>query len=506
MKNKKRIIAVASLLVLAVGGYAFAQNLNTGEPQALNAAVTSVSRRTLETTITAQGDVSLLESEVVFINNTLEVAEVLVRENDVVGVGDPLIVFQTSMQDRERQRETLLHNLADTELTLRSQQVSLENLRLGATNTEIENANLNVTRAEQGIQDAYFGLAQIESNIVLQESTMMLQERLLEQRQQDLVDAQTNLSNTEVLFTAGAATQNQLDSAQRAVENAQLGIENAQTDIFRSNESMLTLEGQRNQAIASITSAEDNLRFMQVQAADVENRINSPQNVNAMAQQQIAIERTRLAIQEIQRNINNLDDVEEILYSTTSGTIIQVNVTSGGIAQQGAPLIQIADAGAFVIRAFVNERHAGQLSLGQVVDVEGSILGNEVLQGRLSSISTIATTTNIGGVAERVVPIEITLDNHDTSVLIPGVSLDITITTDVRENVVAIPLLATLIDPNGETFVYVVNSQNQLEQRFVEVVTYADMYIEVTGVSEGEVILVQPQPAMYEGMLVHPIG
>ena len=505
MKKKKLIIGGVAILVIGIGGYAFASNSGGGAPDGVTAAVTTVGRATLESTVTAQGDVALLDSEMVFINNTLEVSEVLVRENDYVSAGDALIRFNTSMQDRDRERERLQNSLADTQLMLRSQEVSLDALRLGATSVEIENATLNVTRSEQSIRDAQFQIEQIDSNITLQETTIETQTRLLEQRQNDLTDANNTLSNTEILFAAGAATQNQLDTAIRGVEGAELAVENAQTDIFRSRENLTTLQGQRTQALSGVTSAEDSLRLSELQLDQIKTAVSSPQNANAIAQQQIAIERTRLAIQEIQRNLNNLDDVEQTLYSPVSGTVINVNTTAGSIAQQGAPLIQIADASQYIVRAFVNERNASQLSLNQQVDIEGSILGNEILSGRVSAISNIATTTNTGGVTERVVPIEITIENHDTSLLIPGVTLDITITTDIREDVVAIPLLSTLVHPDGRTFVFVVASDNTLEQRFVDVVTYADMDIEVEGVNAGEVILLQPLTTMESGMLINPV-
>ena len=492
MKNKKVLIVL--LVVVALGGlgvFVYA-NLNQGEDLGLEVAVATVGRSTLESTITAQGEVFLLESEVAFITNTLEVSEVLVRENYVVEEGQPLIIFNTDMQERERERERLVHQLRDTQLTLRSQEVSLESLRIGPTALEIENAGFNINRANQGILDAGFALEQVDSNIATQQ-------RALELIFSNLADAELTLSNTLILLDVGAATQNQVDAAQRAVENLQ-------TEVFNAQERLATLDGQRTQSLQNITAAEDNLRMAQVQLEDMENRINSPHNANAISQQEIGIQRTRLAIGEIQRNINILDDVEEVLYSPISGTITRINVVRGGIATQGAPLVEISDAGAYVLRAFVNERNAGQLNIGQAVAIEGSILGNEILQGRISSISTVATTTQIAGVMERVIPIEITVDEEDTPLLIPGVTLDVTVTTNVRENVIAIPILSTLSEPDGGNFVFVVNSGNTLSRRDIDILAHADMYIEVTGLSEGEVIVLQPQHFMADEMMVNPIS
>ncbi|MCL1996730.1 MAG: HlyD family efflux transporter periplasmic adaptor subunit [Defluviitaleaceae bacterium] len=495
MKNKKKlIIIVAAVLVVGVGIFVLASpNIGQGEPTGPNVAVAPVSRSTLESNVTAQGEVLMLGTgNVAFINNTLEVSEILVSENDVVEEGQPLITFNTQMLERTRQRDALLHQLHDTQLMLQSQRVQVESMRLGPTNIEIENANFNISRARQGILDAYFAQEQIETSVTLQEISIGL-------IQTNLLDAANTFLNTQTLFNIGAATQVQLDNATRAVENLEVELRSAQ-------ENLITLGNQRIQATQNITAAYDNLRLAEIQLEDLQNRVTSPQNQNAIAQQEIAIQRTQLAIQDINRNIDNLDDVEEVLFSPVAGTVTAINVVAGGMAAQGSPLVQISDVDDYVVRAFINQLHAGQLSIGQNVTIEGSILGNQVLQGRIYSISTIATTQAIAGIMERVIPIEITVDSQDTDLLIPGVTLDITVTTDVRENVIAIPLLSTLIDPAGSSFVFVVAGDNTIEQRFVDVITYAEMYIEVTGLEEGELIVLQPLPTMESGMLITPIG
>ena len=519
---KKKLTVIALAFLFGCGSESIASDV----------AIVEVTRKTLETSITAQGEVALLGTgEVAFIANSLEVEEVLVNVNDVVTKGQPLIRFSSNLQERNRQREQLEHQLNDTNLLLSSQQVSLQAMRIGPTTLELENANLNITRASQGIQDANLALSQLETNIDLQQRTIEIARRDVEAAERDveaaerglelvytnLIDAQTNLANIQILFNAGASTQIQLDNAKRNLEaseneifNANTRVSNAQSRVFAVNAQLMnaqtqlqTLENQRLQVQTNISVAIDNHRIAEIQLSEIQNRTTSQQNLNAIAQQEIAIQRTQLAITDIERNIANLEDVEEYLFSPATGTITSINVVAGSIAQAGAPLVQINDPESYVIRAFINERHVSQIALGQPVLVEGSILAGQVLHGSVQNISTIAT--NIG-VNERVIPIEINVDNLDTTLLIPGVTLDVTVTTDVRENVVSIPLLATLVDPNG-TFVFVTN-ENLLEQRFIQIITHADMYIEVEGLYQGEFIVAQPLPApmMYPGMLVNPIN
>ena len=532
MKSKKKIIAGCIVAVVVIGGFViFNAGDYTGAGHGISVAAYEVGRNTLESTVTAQGEVSLLQFTVASIENSLEVAEILINQNDNVEKGQPLIRFNTNMIDRQREYERLNSQLRDTQLMLQSQQVQLNNMRIGPTSLEIENATLQVRRSEQALEDAQFALSQFEINLDLQRREIAPLEINLANAQTNVLNAQSqvqtarttldtannSLSNTEILYNAGGVTRNQLeqaensvtqaeialDNAERGVEQAERNVEDLQNRIILTNQQIDASGNQREQLERNIVSAIDNIRISELSLVDLQNRTSNAQNQNAIRQQEIAISRTQVAIDEIRRNMAILDDVEEYLYAPTGGTVTAINVSQGALAAARQPLVQITNSEDYVLRAFVNERHAGNLRIGQQVLIEGSILGNDYLFGTIYSISNIATTTQVGGVVERVVPIEIFVT--DESILIPGVTLDITITTEVRENALSLPVLSTLINPYGNSFVFVINDDNTLSVRYIEILGYADMYVEVTGISEGERIVLQPQPTMDEGLTVTPI-
>jgi|GEM_PF-872869 len=644
--KRKHIYIAAALSMAVLGSIAAFGGDSDAASEGFSVDVARVSRGTIESTVTAQGEVFLLDNDFAFVNNVLEVSEVLVREHDVVEIGQPLIRFNSDTRDRDRERERLETQLRDAQLSLRSAEVSLDNTRIPPTQTELENARLTVTRAEQGISDAEFALTQIDLNIDQQRRLIEQQERNIEQQRRNiehlgrvhqqaeraseqsersleqfergieqrermveqlergmdqlhrnleqaernieqlervvelretvLEDALTSLSNTQTLFGVGAATQNQLDSVERSVENAQndvinsqndvvnarngrqnaldairnaendiinaradirnaegdfisvqdgvatsednirnaednirnaeANIENAKSDIIGVESNITALQLQRTQAVQNISASHDNLRFARIQYDEIQNRLNTPQTMNSIAQQEINIDRIRLSIEQIQSDIDNLEDVEEYLLSPISGTITAINAVRGETVAPGRGLIQISDAEEYILRAFVNERHAGQLGMGQEVLVEGSILGDEVLNGTITSVGTVAQANQVSGVVERVVPVEIRVDQEAQArnLLMPGVTLDITIITDVRENVIAIPILSVITQRDGSNHVFVMDSNNTIQQVEVELGAYADMTIEATGISEGDVIVLQPTSTMEGGMVVTP--
>ncbi|MCL2610639.1 MAG: HlyD family efflux transporter periplasmic adaptor subunit [Defluviitaleaceae bacterium] len=532
MKKKKKLVVGIIIVAVVIGGFVvFNAGDYTGAGHSLDVASYEIRRNTLESTVTAQGEVSLLQSTVASIENSLEVAEVLINQNDNVEEGQPLIRFNTNMIDRQREYERLSSQLRDTQLMLQSQQVQLNNMRIGPTSLEIENATLQVRRAEQALADAEFALSQFEINLDLQQREIAPLEINLANAKTNVLNAQgqvqtantqlntaeNTFANTQILYNAGGVTRNQLEQAETSVTQAEIALDNARRGVEQAERNVEDLENrillttqqieasgnQREQLERNVEAARDNIRISELSLTDLQNRTSHAQNLNAIRQQEIAISRTEVAIQEIQRNMYILNDVEEYLYVPTSGTVTAINVSQGALAQARQPLVQITNSEDYVLRAFVNERHAGNLRLGQQVLIEGSILGNDYLFGNIYSISNIATTTQVGGIVERVVPVEISVT--DESILIPGVTLDITITTEVHENVVSLPILSTLIGSDGEPFVFVIGEDNTLSIRDIEIIAYADMYVEVAGISEGERIVLQPQPTMIEGMTVNPI-
>lgn len=534
MKIEKRKIYITAIVAIGLLGTAVIFGGNSERSgNSIPVDVQPVSRQTVESSIRAQGEVFLLNSDVAFINSALEVEEILVRDNDVVVQGQPLIRFNTNTRERERERERLERQLRDAQLNLQSAEVTLANTRIPPTDAEIEQARLNVSRAEQGITSAEVALSQIDINIAQQHRSIEQQnrvieqqqrtveqlERTIEQRQNTLEDAINTFSNTEVLFGVGAATQNEVDNARRAVENAENDVRNAENDISNARNSiedaineianreerLITLEGDRSRSEQDILVAHDNLELARIQYNELANKLTNPQTVNSIAQQEIQVERTRLEIDRIQNDIRNLNDVEDVLLSPISGTIRKINVTRGQVTTPGAALIEISDAEEYVLRAFVNERNASNINVGQQVVIEGSILGDEVIYGSVSSVGTVAQTNQVGTSTERVVPVEVRLNEEGYgNLLIPGTTLDFTVITEVKEDVITVPIFAVV--SQGDSYVFVVNSNNVLEQRPVELGIFADMNVEViSGLSEGEIIVAQPTSDMQEGLEINPI-
>ena len=95
-----------------------------------------------------------------------------------------------------------------------------------------------------------------------------------------------------------------------------------------------------------------------------------------------------------------------------SGTITRVNVEAGQFADNlldGKPMFTVENLDQLELSISVSEYSIGKLSLGQKAIITADVLGDEKLEGEVSSISPTGEQKN-GNTAERVIPIKIKID------------------------------------------------------------------------------------------------
>ena len=126
-----------------------------------------------------------------------------------------------------------------------------------------------------------------------------------------------------------------------------------------------------------------------------------------------------------------------------SGTITRVNVEAGQFADNlldGKPMFTVENLDQLELSISVSEYSIGKLSLGQKAIISADILGDEKLEGEVSSISPTGEAKG-GNTAERVIPIKIKIDG-DKKGLISGIT---------AKNVFVVPLSAVITGEDGSS-------------------------------------------------------
>jgi len=207
-----------------------------------------------------------------------------------------------------------------------------------------------------------------------------------------------------------------------------------------------------------------------------------------------------------------LDQAEELLSKTRikspiDGLVIQVDikegetVIAGTMNIPGATMMVIADPSETLTEVQVDEADIAQVREGQKADIFSAAYPDTPLSGTIQSIATTARQSP--GQASLSFLVKILLDEQDTMVIRPGMSVRADIYTQSSEQTLAVPVQAVLYDEdldeedNGreqeeKTYVFVMEDGKAV-RKDVEIGISSDSDQEITaGLKEGEVVIMGP--------------
>lgn len=177
-----------------------------------------------------------------------------------------------------------------------------------------------------------------------------------------------------------------------------------------------------------------------------------------------------------------------ILRAPADGTITTIDVKLGELVTVQKPVITLEDVSNVYIEANINESDITRVALGQKVSVTFDAFGPEqIFTATVSSIDPSSTT--VSGVVNY--KIKATLD--DPTLVKPGMTANMTITTGEKTDVIFIPK-AAVHSLDGSEFVYVVTDlkRKKYEKRGVTTgfVGNGNRVEVVSGLSVGESVVI----------------
>jgi HlyD family secretion protein len=384
-RKKKIFIAIATaafiaLAVMIVAGAFTRRNGGVGVETA------KVERRAvLESKVMANGEVRPIQ----FINLTAEVSgrvvDVFVKEGDQVKKGQPLL----------RVDPTQLASSA-----------SIQEAALRASRAENQNQTVGLTAAENGVNAARAALDTLKA---------------------DLDRAKAERSNAEMELKRNAALLESGVTSRSAYETAKLRFDSA---------------------IASVEAAAARVEQSKVQLHDAEIRVRQ-------AGASLDLSKARVAQQQA-----SLDQASDQLkratqYATIDGVVVGpiVQVGTYAIANfQSTGLLLIADMSVINVEVRVDETDVANVKVGQKANVKVEALGDLEVEGEIVEKAAAAQTRTGQTIAQTAVAASqeakdfrvVVRLNHLSEVarggLRPGMSATAVITTDRRENIIAVPL------------------------------------------------------------------
>ena len=209
-----------------------------------------------------------------------------------------------------------------------------------------------------------------------------------------------------------------------------------------------------------------------------------------------SIESAQAAALKAQYSVNAMETQREdlILCAPCSGVIGYRQVEVGSMVSAGQKLLSIVDNAELNVDCQVAAEDLPALNVGMDVEVKIDALG-KTLPGRVIYISPTMDTQT------QSFSLRIALDNQDPDVK-GGIFAQANIASVLRQNTLAVPKDAVL-EKSGKIYVYVINSQNEVEERVVQIGVSGDQNVEIlSGLNEGEQIAVSNLSRLSAGMTI----
>ena len=398
-RKKKIIIAVSAVAVLAIIIIVsvFASRKEEAEVTTIKVEV----RPELRQTVTASGEVRPIR----YIKLTSEVPgrieEIYVNAGDQVTQGKPLVrIDPTQLQSSQ-------------EAQWAAAQASMN---------DVQSARNAVASAEQSLIVAEASVSSARQQLVALQTAV-------DRAQVDLNTAQRELKRYTELIEAGVASRFEYDAAKDRYEQAKIAVETAKANLESQKIAVKESMERANQQRIAVRDAKTGIKSSEMRASQQQALLRGQSSQRSKATQ----------------------------LSPLNGVVADIPTRVGEYAVAGlstTPLMTIADMSTINVEVNVDETEISNVEVGQPVKVKVDALGDKEIAAVVTQKNPLAVSKSDtqGGLSTRVnvqeakefkVTVELReMTDEIRNSLRPGMSATATVTTEVKNNVVAVPLEA----------------------------------------------------------------
>jgi HlyD family secretion protein len=451
LSRKKKIIigVVAGVVLLSIVVISVIATRKE-EPEVVTVKIEQ--RPELKQTVTASGEIRPIR----YIKLTSEVPgrieEIYVNPGDQVTKGKPLVrIDPTQLQSNQ-------------EAQWAATQASIN---------DVQNARNAVNQAQQALVVAEASVASAKQQVVAFQTNV-------DRAQVEVNTAQRELKRYTELIEAGVSSRFEYDTARDRFETAKIALQTAKANLEAQNIAVKEAIERANAQRIAVKEAQTSIKSSEMRAS-----------------QQQAMLRGQVSQREKATQLSPL-----------TGVIADIPTRVGEFAVAGlstTPLMTIADMSQINIEVNVDETSINNVQVGQAATVKVDALGDKEMKAVVTQKNPLAVSRSdlTGGLSNRVnvqeaKEFKVTLELRELpedihNALRPGMSSTATITTNTKNNVLAVPLesivekaatpgpspSATIAGsvpvpspdnkPKSQKGVYVIENNNKV--RFVEVTT-----------------------------------
>ncbi|HET6852003.1 MAG TPA: efflux RND transporter periplasmic adaptor subunit [Pyrinomonadaceae bacterium] len=396
-RKKKIIIGVVVVAVLAIVVVVSVIATRKEEPEVITVKLNV--RPELKQTVTASGEVRPIR----YIKLTSEVPgrieEIYVTAGDQVTKGKPLVrVDPTQLQSSQ-------------EAQWAATQASIN---------DVQNARNAVNSAQQSLVVAEASVAAARQQVVSMQTSV-------DRAQVEVNTAQRELKRVTDLIEAGVSSRFEYDTARDRYDTAKIALETAKANLEAQKISVKEATERANQQRIAVKEAQTSIKSSEMRASQQQAMLRGQTSQRSKATQ----------------------------LSPLNGVVADIPTRVGEFAVAGlstTPLMTIADMSQINVEVNVDETEINHVKVGQEAKVKVDALGDKEIKAVVTQKNPLAISKSdvTGGLSNRVnvqeaKEFKVTLELRDLpediqTSLRPGMSSTATITTDTKNNVLAVPL------------------------------------------------------------------
>lgn len=512
MKKIRILIGVIIIVILIIGSYFIFFRKGKEEYSLVKA-----SRGNVVQEVSESGTVKMGEEINLSFKNSGRVEKIFVKVGDEVEAAKGLAqldITQLSVQ------------LGESQAALAVTQAQLNKLLAGASaeeievaETEVKNKQISLDTAKENLNQAYEDAlntlddsylklynALITVNLVQrtyfyssdQESTLV---RINKDKMESAIaeiksylDIAKNNSTNDSIDTAISEMRRALDTASGALGIIRGACEAPLYQSRVSSTDKTSLDTHRtniNTALTNITNSQQNISSMKLSQASAEGALNKAQNELSKLkapprQEDIDLYQSQVKQAQAKVNILNVQIQDSTILVPTAGQITKVNKRTGEIVQATETVISILPRSPFQIEVDIYEEDIVKVKIGNPVDIKLTAFPDRTFQGKVITIDPAEK------LIEGVVYYEINIDFEEAPPEIkPGMTADITVKTDLRENVLTVP--KTAIEKKDDQVIIQILKDKKIEERQIQIGLEGsnDLVEVISGIQEGEEIVIK---------------
>ncbi|HKQ89928.1 MAG TPA: efflux RND transporter periplasmic adaptor subunit [Blastocatellia bacterium] len=254
--------------------------------------------------------------------------------------------------------------------------------------------------------------------------------------------------------------QNELDQASKELEKTRTQIDLERQELktklaaAENNYEKLKLKQTRDLGVESLTKIEeDRLAFEQArrEVDAIKERIDWHDKSSEATYLIIVSKKARAEnkVNEIKKGMENFQAKADrdgvVIYKTKwNGDKFRVGET----VWMGQSILEIPELNTIIAEAFVPEVDIGKVKTGQRAEVTIDAFPDKVYSGSIKSVGTLVRP-KAWDIPNKILDIQIALDNLDTSIMRPAMSVKAKVETSSIENCLAVPLKAIRTTAEG---------------------------------------------------------